>query len=355
MKKNFGTLLVESGLITEKVLSEALQRQIIFGGRLGTNLIEMGAVSEESILKILSSQHKVPYAMAEHFDNIPKETLNAIPKDLLEKYRIIPIKAEKHRITLAMEDPTRLDVIDEVSFRTDRVIKPVVASELRITHSLERLYDIRRAARYIQSRSLAPPSEPAPPVEELVELSEEHLIPAGAQELPEVAPEILDPLDVSDINESFWSVGSRDDVAHTVITAGLRVMDDVFMLMLKGNSALGWMAGGNIAPPVEFGIWTMDITSETVLESIRQSRSIERLDGKKAFESDPWLSDLSWDVPQEVVICPLVLRKHTVSAIIGFSWQRRLEDDEIEFLVRVMRKASVAFEILILKSRILML
>jgi len=44
-----------------------------------------------------------------------------------------------------------------------------------------------------------------------------------------------------------------------------------------------------------------------------------------------------------------------VSALLGFSFDSPITDDEAAFLVRVMRKASVAFEILIVKSHIVML
>ena len=60
-------------------------------------------------------------------------------------------------------------------------------------------------------------------------------------------------------------------------------------------------------------------------------------------------------VPKEVIICPLVLKKHMVSVIVGFSFKEPVSDDEAAFIVRIMRKASVAFEILIMKSRIIML
>ena len=41
MRKNFGTLLVEAGLVTPKVLEEALQRQVIFGGRLDARYADL--------------------------------------------------------------------------------------------------------------------------------------------------------------------------------------------------------------------------------------------------------------------------------------------------------------------------
>ncbi len=351
MKKNLGTLLVENGLVSQKVLSEALQRQVIFGGRLGTNLIEMGAVSEESLLKLLSSQHNVPYAEDRFFENIPQTVLDSVPKELVEKYRIVPLKTERNRVTLAMSDPTALDVIDEVSFRTTKVISPVVASELRITRALEKHYGIRREARYIP----AAPTLKRPESKPIETLEREDLGPIELARLPEAELVSEDPLDITDINRSFWSVDNRDDVAQTIVEACLRIMDDVFVLIIKGDRALGWMSGGNTAPPVDFGIWETGLENSSVLTSVRESRAIERAEGSWLYASNPWLQDLSSDVPQELIVCPLVLKKHTVSAIIGYSRKRSLDNDEIEFLVRIMKKASVSLEMLILKSRILML
>ena len=355
MKKNLGTLLIESGLITKKLLGEALQRQVIFGGRLGTNLIEMGAVPEEALLKVLSGQHRVPYAESRHFENIPGYVLESIPRDLLEKFLVIPIRATKNRVTLAMTNPTRLDVIDEVSFRTNKVIDPIIATELRITRELERYLGIRRAARFISTGATPAQAEKPPEPEPVHTLEEQDIIPLEEHESIKAEIEPADPLDVSDFNRMFWSVGNRNDVAQAVIQAGLRVMDNVFILLLKGDTAMGWMAGGKIPPPYDFGSWKLALDQAGIIDSVRQSREIEKGTGAVIFASNPWLEEISADIPPEVVVCPLVLKKHPVAAIIGFSWQHRLNDNEIEYLARIMRKASIAFEILILKSRIVML
>ncbi len=352
MRKNFGTLLVEAGLITQKVLEEALQRQVIFGGRLGTNLIEMGSVKEEDVLKLLASQHNVPYAEGRHFDNLTPQVLQSVPRDLLEKHRIVPLAVEKTRITLAMRDPSRLDIVDEVAFQTGKTIRPVIASELRITHALEHYYDIKREARYIvaspevaaEQRAVAGP-RPSPQPEEAADVVEIH----------EAEIEALDPLDMEQINQSFFSISTRDDVAQTLVRAALRVMDDVFTFIIKGDDALGWMAGGTIQPPVDFGRFELRLNSGSLIDSVRESRALERWVGAAAVPGNPWLQSLTRNVPLEIVACPLVLKKHVVAVMVGLSWKSRIDDKEAEFIVRVMRKASVAFEILILKSRIVML
>ena len=354
MKKNLGQLLVEKGLVTEKVLSEALQRQVIFGGRLGTNLLEMGAVSEDNLMKLLSLQYGIPYAEPRHFEEIPSEVLSSIPKELLTRYRIVPLAVDGHRITLAMTDPHKLDIVDEVAFQTGMVIQPVVASEVRIVEALENYYDIRREARYIavsekvadEQRTITHPPKvdipPAPEDVELLELTEEDVEP-------------FNPFDVIGVNVPLSNIRNRDEVAQTVIKAGLRFMDDVFMFIIKGGTAVGWMSGGAARPVVDFGSLTIQLEPQNILYRIRESRTLERFDGVEIFESNPWIKELSLKVPKEVVICPLVLKKHVVSVMVGFCFKAPLEEMEAEFLVRVMQKASVAFEILIMKSRIIML
>lgn len=354
MKKNLGQLLIEQGLIDDKVLGEALQRQVIFGGRLGTNLLEMGVVTEDDLMKILAYQLNIPYAQPRHFEKIPKEVLDSVPKEILSKHRIVPLAVEGHRVTLAMTDPLNLDIVDEVAFHTNMVVQPVVASEVRIVEALERYYGIRREARYIavsekiadeQRRITKPVEETAPSAAEDVELLE----------LTEADVEPWDPFDVTDINEPFFTIRNRDEVAQTVIRAGLRFMDDVFMFIIKDNEALGWMSGGSAKPVVDFGTLAVPIDPQNILYSIRESRTLERFNGVEIFESNPWIKELSLRVPNEVVICPLVLKKHMVSALMGFSFESHIADEEAGFLVRVMQKASVAFEILVMKGRILML
>ncbi|HEX9758688.1 MAG TPA: hypothetical protein VGB26_12975 [Nitrospiria bacterium] len=45
MVKLLGEILVDSGRLSEDQLSQALNRQVDQGGRLGTNLIELGFLS----------------------------------------------------------------------------------------------------------------------------------------------------------------------------------------------------------------------------------------------------------------------------------------------------------------------
>src|SRR6266480_8155434 len=55
-----GQLLVEAGLIGETDLARALAFQERYGGRLGSVLVRLGALSEERLMPILAGQLELP-------------------------------------------------------------------------------------------------------------------------------------------------------------------------------------------------------------------------------------------------------------------------------------------------------
>src|SRR4051794_32622368 len=52
-------LLKDRGIVTERQLQEAIHHQVLYGGRLGTSLYELGMISEEKLQEILAKAHGV--------------------------------------------------------------------------------------------------------------------------------------------------------------------------------------------------------------------------------------------------------------------------------------------------------
>jgi len=52
-----GELLIQEKLITSQALEEALEAQVVHGGRLGTNLLELGLLSEKDLARMLGQIH----------------------------------------------------------------------------------------------------------------------------------------------------------------------------------------------------------------------------------------------------------------------------------------------------------
>lgn len=148
-KKLLGEILLEKKAIHRDQLEEAINSQVVFGGRLGTNLIELGYLKEQSLGKFLAEKHGVPYVPPDKLTRIDPKTIKAVPKNIAIKHKVIPIKVEDKKIHLLMLDPSDFQAIDEIGFALNRVIKPYAIPEIRLLAMLEKFYGLKRDLRYI--------------------------------------------------------------------------------------------------------------------------------------------------------------------------------------------------------------
>lgn len=143
-----GQLLVARGWITVQQLNRALQNQSVVGGRLGTCLIEIDAISEDILLKALSEQLGVPSASLDDLRGVPEEVLALLPEKLARRCRAVPFRVEGSRLDLAMMDARNLACQDEIAFATGKRVKIHVAHELRVLEALERYYKEESPSRF---------------------------------------------------------------------------------------------------------------------------------------------------------------------------------------------------------------
>jgi hypothetical protein len=143
-----GQLLVARGWITVQQLNRALKNQSVAGGRLGTCLLEMDAISEELLLRGLSEQLGVPSADLEELRSVPEEVLGILPEKLALRWRAVPFRVEGGRLDLALMDPRNLASQDEIAFASGKRVKAYVAHELRVHEALERYYKEECPSRF---------------------------------------------------------------------------------------------------------------------------------------------------------------------------------------------------------------
>ncbi|MEO6193069.1 MAG: hypothetical protein ABIS20_08680 [Thermoanaerobaculia bacterium] len=143
-----GQLLVARGWITVQQLTRALKNQNVVGGRIGTCLLEMDAISEELLLKGLSEQLGVPSAAADDLRGVPDEVLALIPEKLARRCRAVPFRVEMGRLDLALMDPRNLSAQDEIAFASGKRVKVYVAEELRVMEALDKYYHEECPSRF---------------------------------------------------------------------------------------------------------------------------------------------------------------------------------------------------------------
>jgi len=139
MAVKLGQLLVASHMISEDQLKEAINLQRREGGRLGTNLVTLGYISEEKLVTFLSRQYGVPAINLPDY-KIDQSVLKLVPVDIAKKYFLMPVVRVGATLTIALADPSNVFAIDDVKFMTGYNIEVVVAGESAIVEAISRHY-----------------------------------------------------------------------------------------------------------------------------------------------------------------------------------------------------------------------
>lgn len=180
-KSKLGELLLSSGAIDRHQLEAALGYQRRWGGRLGEIVIDMQFAGDDRICGALARQLGVP-AVDLASREIPTEVVRAIPPAVCEKYRLFPFEIVKQergpaRLWVAMADPTNLEAIDEIRFRTGMTVSVAAAPSSAVDTAIRRYIHGERisSAEPDYRAAFVPPtlSEPAAqdgPVLELANL-----------------------------------------------------------------------------------------------------------------------------------------------------------------------------------------
>jgi Type II secretion system (T2SS), protein E, N-terminal domain len=166
MSARLGEFLLRCGYVGRRDLLQALEQQQVFGGRLGTNLVRLGALSEDKLALALSKLLQVPCVSRERLQQIPPAVLELVDREVAGKYQVLPFAAQGQRLSLATGSVGDLRALDDLAFITGRVVSPFVVPEILLLRALKHYYGIARQGRFIdpnQPQARPPAPAPAPP------------------------------------------------------------------------------------------------------------------------------------------------------------------------------------------------
>src|SRR5690349_10688432 len=140
-KKRLGELLLDAGVIDETQLLSALGHQRKWGGKLGQALIDLKLATEPQIVSALARKfgYEVAQVAALQPSPVLEGALRLVPRELALRQTLIPIAADSTTLTVAMGDPSNIGAVDELSFRTGRRVKVVIAGDREIAAAVRRL------------------------------------------------------------------------------------------------------------------------------------------------------------------------------------------------------------------------
>jgi type IV pilus assembly protein PilB len=171
LKEALAKTLIEKGFLTEERLKEALKVQEQKGGDLKEILAELGFVSRENIISIVSQELGIPPINLSRF-KIDPGVLKLIPKKLAQQYHVIPISKIEDVLTVAMEDPLNIFALDHITVSTGLKLVPVLASLKDIENAI---YEYYEEQAYVEIENIVSEMSAPADLEIVEELGEESL------------------------------------------------------------------------------------------------------------------------------------------------------------------------------------
>lgn len=148
VRKRLGDLLIDAGLITEAQVQEALAVQKRGKEKLGDVFLNMGYITEQQLIEALEFQLGIPHVQLHRF-KIEQSLLSIIPERLATLYKVLPLKKEGNKLTVAMIDPLDYFAIDDLRMSTGFMIEPAIASKDELQRAINRYYGMQESVEEI--------------------------------------------------------------------------------------------------------------------------------------------------------------------------------------------------------------
>jgi Type II secretion system (T2SS), protein E, N-terminal domain len=170
---SLSSLIVQREIATIRQVEEALARQVLYGGDLPTNLLEVAQVEEWRVAVTCADSFALSAAPPGKLPIPPPELLAVVPADLAAQRSILPLSRDSSKLVIAAAEPPSQRDLDQLAASAGGVrVEVRIALQVRISEALVNSYGTsldRRLERLLAklSKHDAPapapsPSQPAP-------------------------------------------------------------------------------------------------------------------------------------------------------------------------------------------------
>ena len=163
------SLLVQRGVASMRGVEDAIARQVISGGDLATNVLEVGAAREEDVTHLAAETAALAALAPGRIAPVDPGVLRLLPGDVAARHGIFPIEKRGGDLVVATSQPLSQNVEDDLGFLLNLNLRPMYALRVRIEQALAEHYGLAIERRYarllakLEGRTAIPETEPPGP------------------------------------------------------------------------------------------------------------------------------------------------------------------------------------------------
>lgn len=392
-----GEMLLAQRLVTPAQLEEGLETQVVHGGRLGTNLVELGFLKEADLARMLGTQHNMPFAAGEMVPD--PVALSLAPKQFYDDEDVLPMRVEPTRVTVVVMGPQAVKAIDALGFKAGKRVVSVVIPEFRMHQLLRKYCNAFRPLRPLDMQQLRPSKQEqkgpnpgevgdlineddfatiyaqaaGPAEEEVIEgavveeaapvlqplpsapvppgVNPHPSIPTHAAPPPRPPPPPAEveppPLTFLEAQKQLQASTDREDIARTVLQFARSKFRRALILNVRGDLVTGWKG---------MGIRVTRRAVQRIGVSLREQNSFSMVRDLKSHFIGPMKQTpgmrtfyglLGGQFPQTAIILPLLVRGKPVHMLYLDHGPKQVTPPDIGELLILSQGVTRSYETLI--------
>jgi Type II secretion system (T2SS), protein E, N-terminal domain len=327
-----GTLLLRNAAIGLSQLEAALRNQVLYGGRLGTNLVELGFIDLELLSTYLAELSGFPVASPSLLETADKALLDKLGADDAHRLRAVPLHylgAGTASVAVALVEPDDVHALTTLEQRLGAQVTPYVVPELRALYYLERHFGTPRRARFIRTARAG--TDPG----DLVGDDRRKTQPAGGLAMPPTLT--LEPrrrrasqaplthavptaLSYGAACERIDTASHREAIADAFVDYARGRCDALVVMLVRDGNALGWR--GYVAPPSKptkpFEELSLPLGGASALQTAHDAGSPylgPPPSPAKPVEALLWAALGANPPPLEVLVVPILVKQRAVNLV----------------------------------------
>jgi hypothetical protein len=292
---------------------------VLYGGRLGTSLYELGFLTEERLRDALSRAYGVPAADPSSFQ---PEALALVPRSLATRFKVIPWQLRGQTLFLGMVNPGDHEAVARIGYSLGYIVRPLVVPEFRMVQMLHEHFGVDERWRFSDTRLEA----------------EEPPTPRRVGE-PTEAAAALD------------AASTRDEVVAAVLSLGRCYFKRVIFFIVREPWLIGWDGDGEGMSREGAAALRIPLDLPSVFQGVTRHRTV--FVGRPGPEETnrEFLEAIGKKAGTTAAVLPVAVRGRMVNLIWGDSGARGAARADLGQLVAHMQKIPRAY-LRIIRARV---
>ncbi|MCL2778097.1 MAG: hypothetical protein FWD73_08840 [Polyangiaceae bacterium] len=401
---HLSSVIIQREVASVHQVEEALARQVLYGGDLVTNLLEVSDTSEPFLMPVVGEVFGISPWPSGELPTANPETIKLISPEIASAREFFPLSVDSLGLVIAVAEPLPGDVKNELEFMLATPVHQRLVPLVRIRQALARDFGIPLGERFqrLLSRlsgvsgaplsgettptasaasaasaiapstaapiTKLPPRPPShPPVALVLEKVGSYPPPPMAAGAPRTLVRNADapdappprpprrrrgPLTFDMATAEMEQAAERDAIFDLIFDFARQFFDYTVLFVVRGDIAEGRDAFGNGASRERVAQISVPLDMPSILKMARDQRTVVVKVPASAGLDAVLANDLGRPGTAACVVIPVVVRTRIVALILGDGDNNDVEATSLSETKKLVDKAASEFERLVARRKI---